>query len=101
MLGYGYKERLDWDKHCLTYKQLESHVGLRGELIWGFVDGTMKVIYRLQGAKKWYLGYEKRHAIKSQAIATPDGLISHLVFLMPIMLLVVILVVLLLDMSLC
>ncbi|RPB26674.1 hypothetical protein L211DRAFT_856099 [Terfezia boudieri ATCC MYA-4762] len=77
-----YQEKLEWDSQRLTYKQLNQyadHVGLPAERIWGFVDGTLKVVCRpKKHQRRWYSGYKKRHAVKFQAIATPDGLISHL-----------------------
>lgn len=79
-----YEEKLHWDTQRLTYQQLQSYaeyVGAhgRGASIWGFVDGTLKMICRpSRGQRSWYSGYKKHHAIKFQAITTLDGLISHL-----------------------
>lgn len=47
--------------------------------VWGFIDGTMCAICRpIENQRLYYSGYKKCHAIKFQAIVTPDGLISHL-----------------------
>jgi len=79
-----YEEKLEWDSQRLTYYKLQSYaeyVGARGRgaSIWGFVDRTLKVVCRpTRHQRRWYSGYKKRHAIKFQAITTPDGLISHL-----------------------
>ena len=40
-----YRDKLEWDDRWLTYSQLEryaDYVDLRGERVWGFVDGTLK-----------------------------------------------------------
>jgi hypothetical protein len=47
--------------------------------VWGFIDGTMRAICRpMQNQHLYYSGFKKYHAIKFQAVTTPDGLISYL-----------------------
>ena len=75
---------LYWDKNQLTHQKINDYAraieetgGVRG--IWGFIDGTLRIMCRLtENQKFWYSGYKKRHAFKFQAIMTPDGLVSHL-----------------------
>lgn len=47
--------------------------------VWGFIDGTLRRICR-PGAEQqvFYNGHKRCHAIKFQAVVTPDGLITHL-----------------------
>lgn len=78
-------EKLEWGFQHLTYDRLRSYaeyVGARGRgtSVWGFVDGTLKLVCRpSRNQRRWYSGYKKRHTIKFQVITTPDGLISYLV----------------------
>jgi len=47
--------------------------------VWGFIDGTMRAICRPDKSQEiYYSGYKKCHAVKYQALSTPDGLIAHL-----------------------
>ena len=47
--------------------------------VWGFIDGTMRSICCPdKGQEVYYSGYKKCHAVKYQALSTPDGLITHL-----------------------
>lgn len=50
---------------------------LRG--CWGFIDGTLVEICRPSvGQKTMFSGHKRKHAVKFQAIVTPDGLIVHM-----------------------
>jgi len=58
-----------------------KYVGARGHgaAVWGFVDGTLKIICQAsKHQRRRYSGYKKRHATNFRAIATPGGLTSHL-----------------------
>ena len=83
-LASRYREKLLWDHNRLSLCCLQQYahaISLAGgpKGIWGFVDGTLKVICRPgQEQRQFYTGYKKAHAIKWQAIKTPDGLISSL-----------------------
>lgn len=47
--------------------------------MWGLIDGTMQATYHpKEDQELYYSGYQKCHAVKYQAVLTPDGLISHL-----------------------
>jgi hypothetical protein len=49
-----------------------------GQNIWGFIVGTMRTICRTEENQRLYYSvYKKTHAIKYQAVMTPDGLMSH------------------------
>ncbi|RPB01524.1 hypothetical protein L873DRAFT_1763738 [Choiromyces venosus 120613-1] len=70
---------------CLSYETIKSfsqsieRVG-GPRRIWGFVDGTLHPIYRLEEDQdQFYTGYTQCHTIKFQGITTPDGLIASLV----------------------
>jgi len=75
---------LFWDDRRLTYatvaqyaRAVEEKSGVRG--VWGFIDGTMRAICRpQQNQELYYSGYKKCHAVKYQAVFTPDSLISDL-----------------------
>jgi hypothetical protein len=68
----------------LSYEQLKEYsnaIARKGGVdgIWGFIDGTMGAICRpMENQKLYYTGYKRLHAVKYQAILTPDGLISSL-----------------------
>lgn len=45
---------------------------------WGFIDGTLREICRpTRFQRAAFSGHKRCHGLKFQAIATPDGLISH------------------------
>jgi hypothetical protein len=47
--------------------------------IWGFIDGTFRPMCRPIVGQQWdYTGHKRRHGVRFQAVATPDGLISSL-----------------------
>jgi hypothetical protein len=77
-------EKLNWDEDRLTpatirryAMAIENTGGAMG--VWGFIDGTMRAICRPdKNQRLYYSGYKKCHAIKFQAVTTPDGLMSHL-----------------------
>ncbi|CBJ29683.1 conserved unknown protein [Ectocarpus siliculosus] len=46
---------------------------------WGFIDGTVRAIarpWRMQ--RLWYNGWKRKHALKYQAVDTPDGISRQL-----------------------
>ncbi|CAB1098008.1 unnamed protein product [Ectocarpus sp. CCAP 1310/34] len=46
---------------------------------WGFIDGTIRAISRpKRNQRLWYNGWKRKHALKYQAIDTPDGIIRML-----------------------
>ena len=54
-------------------------------VIWGWLDGTFVGTCRPNDKQQrlFYSGYKKKHGIKWQGIATPDGLIASLSGLWP------------------
>lgn len=79
-----YRVRMQWDEARLSqetllrYSEAVFQAG-GGRNIWGFIDGTMRAICRpKENQRLFYSGYKKCHAIKFQAVTTPDGLMSHL-----------------------
>lgn len=81
-----FKDKLFWDETRLTPTTLTRYCNTifrHGEpsgRIWGFIDGTHREICRpgpdVADQTWFYSGYKKKHTIQSQAVATPDGLIS-------------------------
>lgn len=46
---------------------------------WGFIDGTIRAISRPQRMQRlWYNGWKRKHALKYQAVDSPDGIIRQL-----------------------
>jgi hypothetical protein len=83
-LVFRYQAKLEWDERRLTWDTLTRYaeaihdVG-GGQNIWGFIDGTVRPISRPdENQRRYYSGYKKTHAMKFQAVTTPDGLMSHL-----------------------
>ena len=83
-LIHCFRDLLFWDDARLTRERIAEYAaaierkgGVRG--VWGFIDGTMRAICRPQENQElFYSGYKKCHAVKYQAVSTPDGLIGHL-----------------------
>jgi len=79
-----YIDKLNLDEQRLSQDTLiryadKVHQAGGGSNISGFIDGTMQAICRpKQNQCLYYSGYKKCHAIKFQAVTTPDRLISHL-----------------------
>ena len=81
-----YRSLLFWDADRLTYAELQRYAsavlsegGAQG--LWGFVDGTMRVICQPDRNRRLYEDHSRRkkpRAIKYQVVLTPDGLVSHL-----------------------
>eukprot|EP00117_Sycon_ciliatum_P001173 scpid84873/ scgid1579/ len=47
--------------------------------VWGYIDGTVRPICRPgMHQRVMYNGHKRVHAVKYQAVAAPDGLITHL-----------------------
>jgi nuclease HARBI1 len=58
---------------------IEKKTKCTGLLIWGFIDGTLKLIARpSKHQKAAYSGHKRCHGIKFQNVTTPDGYIAHL-----------------------
>jgi hypothetical protein len=65
------------EKLAAAVKRKGGHDAL--DNCWGFIDGThVRVCRPMVDQEELYSGHKKAHSIKYQAIATPDGLISHL-----------------------
>ena len=61
------------------FAQAIQNVGPPLTNCWGFVDGTVRRICRPGEIQRTvYNGHKRVHAIKFQAIATPDGLVANL-----------------------
>ena len=81
----SFRDLLFWDSTRLTQETIAEYAsaieregGVKG--VWGFIDSTMRAICRPEeNQEPYYSGYKKCHAVKYQAIRTPDGLISHIV----------------------
>ncbi|KAA8912431.1 hypothetical protein FN846DRAFT_791557, partial [Sphaerosporella brunnea] len=75
-----------WDSARLTpqtftlYCERVADKGEPSGKIWGFIDGTFKVICRPDKRRApqrpLYSGYKKHHGLVFQGIDTPDGLMS-------------------------
>ena len=47
--------------------------------VWGFIDGTVRACCRPQVAQRLlYNGHKRHHALKYQAVSTPNGLVANL-----------------------
>ena len=79
-----YRDLLFWDENRLTRETIEVYptaIERKGGVrkVWGFIDGTMRAVCRQnKNQELYYSGYKKCHAVKYQALSTPDGLIVHL-----------------------
>jgi hypothetical protein len=61
---------------ALTFAKAITKAGAPRNDIWGFVDGTARMICRPSKYQRVvYSGYKKIHCLKFQGISTPDGLI--------------------------
>jgi hypothetical protein len=76
---------MEWDVQRLTRLTLQRYAraietaGGR-QNIWGFIDEKMCTICKpIKFQELYYSDYKKCHAIKFQAITTPDDLLSHIV----------------------
>lgn len=74
-----------WDHTRLTPAKLEQFAaaiqadGAPLPRVIGFIDGTVRPIARpSEGQEQDYNGHHRVHAMKYQAVASPDGLIIHL-----------------------
>jgi DDE superfamily endonuclease len=80
-----YKGIIEWHP-TITYERcrffaakLEHQSRTKTPGIWGFLDGTFRVICRpTTGQRIFYSGYKKKHGFKYQALVTPDGILSSL-----------------------
>ncbi|RPA89134.1 hypothetical protein L873DRAFT_1839327 [Choiromyces venosus 120613-1] len=75
---------LFWDRNRLTRETIEGYTAAiehKGGIkeVWGFINGTMRAICCPdENQEIYYSGYKKCHAVKYQALSTPDSLIIHL-----------------------
>lgn len=76
---------LHWDHQRLTPAKLEQFAAVVSEqgsplpAVIGFIDGTVRPIARpTQDQELDYNGHHRVHALKYQAVTTPDGIIVHL-----------------------
>ena len=84
MCQYG--GMLEWHPRLNHYDRLVEfgeatglRTTLRGTSIWGFIDGTFRPFCRPSYEQGYhYSGQKKRHGLKFQGIATPDGLVSSM-----------------------
>ena len=83
-LSQRFEQMLRWDSHRLTVEKLKwyaSHIEQQGggDIVWGYVDGTLQQICRpTLHQRMYYSGHKHRHGFKFQAVITPDGLFSSL-----------------------
>ena len=81
-----YDRILAWHPRLHDYERLLEfgeatglRTGLGGDSIWGFIDGTFRPFCRPSVEQGYhYSGQKKRHGLKFQGIATPDGLIPSM-----------------------
>ncbi|OXV07105.1 hypothetical protein Egran_05130 [Elaphomyces granulatus] len=73
---------LHWDQHRLTKEKLRFYarhidkVG-GGDLVWGYVDGTLQKICRPgENQRLYYSGHKHYHGFKFQGVISPDGIFS-------------------------
>lgn len=69
-----------WDATRLNIQTLRRYVNAIGEEnIWAFIDGTTVRVSRPGEYQNIYFsGHKRYHAIKYQAVVTPDGILSSL-----------------------
>eukprot|EP00117_Sycon_ciliatum_P008679 scpid29032/ scgid11272/ len=74
-----------FDKPFFTQHRLQSYAdAIRRRTgaalnIWGFIDGTVRPMCRPSVLQRpFYNGHKRTHALKYQAVASPDGLMIHL-----------------------
>ena len=76
---------IEWHP-CLTRDRINHYARMLdmksdgGGVVWGWLDGTFVGTCRPEEKiqRLMYSGYKKRHGMKWQGLATPDGLISSL-----------------------
>lgn len=73
---------LHWDHHRLTKEKLQFYarhideVG-GGDLVWGYVDGTLQKVCRPgENQRVYYSGHKHYHGFKYQGVISPDGIFS-------------------------
>lgn len=76
---------LHFDTQRLSPEKLRSYAtavhqkGAPLDVVWGFVDGTLRRTARpVRNQRILYNGWKRIHAIKFHSIVTPDGIHSHL-----------------------
>ena len=79
-LLYGVDGQAPWltpERFALYRERLKEFAPT--DTIFGFIDGTVRPICRPGHHQKVvYNGHKRTHALKYQAIMTPDGMVSHL-----------------------
>lgn len=77
LLGF-HQSRFGPDKLKL-YARAISDAGSPLQRCVGFIDGTVRAISRpVRNQRAVFSGHKRVHALKFQAVVTPDGLVSHL-----------------------
>lgn len=83
-LSNKFQQVLSLDTSRLTREKLDEYerairnAGAPLERCWGFIDGTLRKICRPSRFQRVaFSGHKRTHGLKFQAVATPDGLISH------------------------
>ena len=77
-----FEKMLRWDSHRLTVDKLQwytRHIENQGggDILWGYIDGTLQRICRpSKNQQIYYSGHKHHHGYKIQGILTPDGLFS-------------------------
>ncbi|KAE9093882.1 hypothetical protein PF007_g17964 [Phytophthora fragariae] len=76
--------RGDWDRVSTRLEDFASAIQAKGaalDNVWGFTDGTVRNICRpgdTTEQRAMYNGHKRSHAVKYQAVTTPDGIIVHM-----------------------
>ncbi|OWY97970.1 hypothetical protein PHMEG_00031380 [Phytophthora megakarya] len=76
--------RGDWNRVSSRLEDFASAISTKGSALnnlWGFIDGTVRKICRPGHSTEqqaMYNGHKRSHAVKYQAITTPDGMIVHM-----------------------
>ncbi|GJJ68191.1 nuclease HARBI1 [Entomortierella parvispora] len=79
------RQLFTWDHARLTPAKLEQFAAVIREAgsplqdVVGFIDGTVRPIARpMENQRQEYNGHHRVHAMKFQAVTTPDGIVVHL-----------------------
>ena len=65
--------------HLMSFDDAIFRKGAALDNVWGFIDGTVRACSRPQISQTMlYNGHKRHHALKYQAVSTPNGLIANL-----------------------
>ena len=68
-----------WEDDLPCFSRSIFGVTRRDQNCWGFIDGTVRAMCRPTYAQQLgYSGHKRKHGIKFQSIALPNGLIGYL-----------------------